>query len=148
MRLLMTAALAAVALASTVAIAQGDTLPSADLSVKRTTARVLTAHPGDIVKFRSVVRNNGPAESETDQGYVELVGLEAVSQTCEFVSPDTPTCEYGFLAPGEHAWMVLRLRVTGAVGTTGEVKVCSNSEGTTTDPNPANDCVVGQVRIR
>jgi hypothetical protein len=148
MRLLMTAALAAVALASTVAIAQGDTLPSADLSVKRTTPGVVTAHPGDIVKFRSVVRNNGPADSETDQGYTKLVGLEVVSQTCEFVSADGPTCEYGFLSPGEHAWMVLKLRVTGAVGTTGKVKVCSDSEGSTTDPNPANDCVVGRVRIR
>ena len=121
-------------------------LPKADLTVMQR-ANATTAVPGQLVAFTSQAVNLGPADSQLDDTISWSRGLHVTRQTCQFVSPDTPSCEFGVIAPNTPARMVVRARITGAVGTFAALTVCAANEGGQTDPNEVNNCSTTLVKI-
>ena len=101
---------------------------------------VLYASPGQLVTFTSYAANNGPSTSQLDAIVEGKVNLSVKRQRCQFVSPDTPSCEFGTFAPGKTARMQVRAQVTSSPGDHAALTVCTGSEGSSADPNPSNDC--------
>ena len=126
--------------------ASNPALPKADLLIMQA-PDVLHASPGQLVTFTSYAANNGPSTSELDADIVGKVNLSVKRQQCQFVSPDTPNCEFGFFAPGKTARMQVTARVTGSPGEHAALTVCTGSEGQSADPNPSNDCTTTKVAI-
>ena len=121
-------------------------LPKADLLIMQA-PDVLHASPGQLVTFTSYAANNGPSTSQLDAIVEGKVNLAVKRQRCQFVSPDTPSCEFGFLAPGRTARMRVTAKVTGDPGDHAALTVCTGSEGSSADPNPSNDCTTTTVAI-
>ena len=126
--------------------APDQALPKADLLIMQA-PDVLHASPGQLVTFTSYAANNGPSTSELDAIVEGKVNLTVKRQRCQFVSPDTPNCEFGGFAPGKTARMRVTAKVTGDPGEHAALTVCTDSEGDTVDPNPSNDCTTTRIRI-
>ncbi len=124
----------------------GASTPKADLLLMQA-ADARSASPGQIVTFTSYAVDNGPSASQLDAGIVATVGLTVKRQRCQNVTPDTPFCEFGVLAPGITQRMTVRTRITGQIGDRAALIVCTSSEGTTVDPDPSNDCATTRVQI-
>jgi Domain of unknown function DUF11 len=124
----------------------GASMPKADLSLMQA-ADARSASPGQIVTFTSYAVDNGPSASQLDASIVATVGLTVRHQRCQSVTPDTPFCEFGVLAPGITRRMTVPTRITGRIGDRAALIVCTSSEGTTVDPDPSNDCVTTWVQI-
>jgi hypothetical protein len=142
------AALLMAALFAAAAFAVDDTsaLPKADLLIMQA-PDVLHASPGQLVTFTSYAANNGPSTSQLDAIVEGKVNLSVKRQRCQFVSPDGPFCEFGGFAPGKTARMRVTARVTGSPGDHAALTVCTGSEGSSSDPNPSNDCTTTTVAI-
>jgi hypothetical protein len=147
------ALLTTVALLGLLALSGGSTisapnqaLPKADLLIMQA-PDVLHASPGQLVTFTSYAANNGPSTSQLDATVEGKVNLAVKRQRCQFVSPDTPSCEFGGFAPGKTARMRVTAKVTGDPGDHAALTVCTSSEGDTADPNPSNDCTTTTVAI-
>jgi hypothetical protein len=69
-------------------------LPKADLLIMQA-PDVLYASPRQLVTFTSYAANNGPSTSQLDAIVEGKVNLSVKRQRCQFVSPDTPSCEFG-----------------------------------------------------
>jgi Domain of unknown function DUF11 len=123
-------------------------LPRADLAVTGITPVSSVVTLGQLVTFRVVAVNNGPASSQLDVEAIESQGLRLVRMTCAGgVSPDTPSCEYGSVPPGTRLVTRIVARVTTVQS--GYVQVaCAGSEGDTTDPKPANDCKLARLTLQ
>jgi len=118
----------------------------ADLLIMQA-ADVRVASPGQVVYFTSYAVNNGPGGGELNAYVAGHQGVRIVRQRCQGVSPDTPYCEWGFVPVGKPRRMVLEARVTGDPGTRATVTVCTDSLGSSVDPDPTNDCAVTSIRI-
>jgi hypothetical protein len=118
----------------------------ADLLIMQA-ADVRVAAPGQVVDFTSYAVNNGPGGGELNAYVADHKGVRILRQRCQGVSPDTPNCEWGFVPIGKTRRMVLKVRVTGDPGTSALVTVCTDSLGSSVDPDPTNDCAVTAVRI-
>ena len=81
--------------------AAADTAPpTADMGVVSLHASRQTAATGTRVTFTEVIRNNGPETVEMDT-LPQITGGTLVGEVCDLgISPDTPNCEYGDVAPG------------------------------------------------
>jgi hypothetical protein len=110
---------------------------------------VLHASPGQLVTFTSYAANNGPSTSQLDAIVKGKVNLTVKRQRCQVppVSPDGFFCEFGTFAPGKTARMQVTARVTGDPGEHAALTVCTGSEGSSSDPNPSNDCTTTKVAI-
>ena len=126
--------------------APNQALPKADLLIMQA-PDVLRVSPGQIVTFTSYAANNGPSPSQLDATVEGAVNLTVKRQRCQFVSPDTPSCEFGVFAPGRTARMRVTARVTGSPGDHAALTVCAADEGESVDPNPSNDCTTTTVAI-
>src|SRR5690349_23218033 len=94
------AAIAAGALFAVPAVGQSSEPPTADLGVVSIHASTRSAERGTRVTFTEVIRNNGPETAELDT-VPQIRGGVLVGEGCDAgVSPDTPFCEYGDVAPG------------------------------------------------
>jgi Domain of unknown function DUF11 len=126
-------------------LAPNAALPKADLLIMQA-PDVLHASPGQLVTFTSYAANNGPSTTEMDATVEGKVNLTVKRQRCQFVSPDTPSCEFGSIAPGRTARMQVTAKVTGDPGDHAALTVCTGTEGAP-DPNPSNDCTTTKVAI-
>lgn len=123
-------------------------MPRADLSVTRISPSTTTAVLGQLVTFRAVAVNNGPAASDFNVGAVESQGLRLVSLVCaNGVSPDTPDCEYGSVPPGTRLVTKIVVRVVNQQALYDEV-ACTTSNGDTIDPKPGNDCKLALLALK
>jgi hypothetical protein len=137
--------LAAAGLAAPATATTGAAPPTADIGVVSLRADATTAQTGDLVTFREVVVNNGPETVELDTRPL-IRGGRLVDEVCEGVSPDTPFCEYGFVAPGTrlHARFVVKVtRTDGQLTVSGGVQ----SEQPLQDDNPFNQYLTRSVAI-
>jgi hypothetical protein len=119
--------------------------PSADLAVTSLTTSVTTATRGSVVTFREVITNNGPETVEMDTG-PQISGGVLVGEICQGVSPDTPFCEYGDVAPGQRLVSKFKIKVTTSHGRL-VVKGGVFSEEAVLDNNPFNQYLTRSVRI-
>jgi hypothetical protein len=136
---------AAVSLAVTTPWASG-TLPHADLTVRQGSS-VATATPGATVTFKSLALDLGPSSSSLFDTISWTRGLTVTDQTCQLVSPDTPSCEWNSVRPNVTRTMTVQTQITGAVGTYAAMTVCASNGGDTTDSNAVNNCSTTFVRI-
>jgi hypothetical protein len=141
-RVLLTAA-ALVAVSAATATASGG---RADLLIMQA-ADVRVAQPGQVVYFTSYAVNNGPRRGELNAYVATVRGVRVTRQRCQGVSPDTPWCEWGFVPVGTTRRMTIKALVTGDPGSDAVVTVCTDSLGSTVDPDPSNDCATTSVRI-
>ncbi len=120
--------------------------PTADLAVVSIHASGQTAAQGSRVTFTEVIRNNGPETVEMDT-LPQITGGTLVEEICDLgISPDTPNCEYGDVAPGTTLTTKFVVRVTathGALTVRGGVV----SESAFEDGNPFNQYRTSSVRI-
>ena len=140
--------LAALAAAVVLAVpAAADTSPpTADLAVVSIHASRQTAAHGTRVTFTEVIRNNGPETVETDT-LPQITGGALVEEVCDLgISPDTPNCEYGDVAPGTSLTTKFVVRVTAAHGTL-TVRGGVVSESAFEDDNPFNQYRTSAVRV-
>jgi hypothetical protein len=129
---------------------------SADLAASGSVAgglRVVEAfHP---VVFDFTLRNRGPAavDSSADLGYTTVRNGTVVDQLCILANgssfnADSPACEFGSLAPGEHARMVLIVQPRTDVSQVYvKVRVCASNESGIPDEVSRNDCTTKRVLI-
>src|SRR5207247_1631228 len=112
------------------------------------TANLRHAKVGQEVTFTIVATNNGPDAAELDVSEQALVGLQMVSETCDRgISPDTPSCEYGVLQPGETVTTTVVAQVEAVGSKYASNTACVSSEEALNDPNTANDCITTKLRI-
>jgi hypothetical protein len=140
--------LAALAAAVVFAVpAAADTSPpTADLAVVSIHASRQTAAHGTRVTFTEVIRNNGPETVEMDT-LPQITGGTLVEEVCDLgISPDTPNCEYGDVAPGTSLTTKFVVRVTATRGTL-TVRGGVVSESAFEDDNPFNQYRTSSVRI-
>jgi len=140
--------LAALAAAVVLAVpAAADTSPpTADLAVVSIHASRQTAAHGTRVTFTEVIRNNGPETVEMDT-LPQITGGALVEEVCDLgISPDTPNCEYGDVAPGTSLTTKFVVRVTATRGTL-TVRSGVVSESAFEDDNPFNQYRTSSVRI-
>ena len=140
--------LAALAAAVVFAVpAAADTSPpTADLAVVSIHASRQTAAHGTRVTFTEVIRNNGPETAEMDT-LPQITGGTLVEEICDLgISPDTPNCEYGDVAPGTSLTTKFVVRVTAAHGTL-TVRGGVVSESAFEDDNPFNQYRTSAVRV-
>ena len=140
------AAVAAGALFAGPAAGQVSGPPTADLGVVSITASRATAPHGARVTFTEVIRNNGPETAELDT-VPQITGGVLVNEVCDVgVSPDTPFCEYGDVAPGTRLTTKFVVRVTATHGSV-TVKGGVLSEAPFEDDNPFNQYRTASVRV-
>jgi hypothetical protein len=140
--------LAALAAAVVFAVpAAADTSPpTADLGVVSIHASRQTAAHGTRVTFTEVIRNNGPETVEMD-ALPQVIGGMLVEEVCDLgISPDTPNCEYGDVAPGTSLTTKFVVRVTATHGTV-TVRGGVVSESAFEDDNPFNQYRTASVRV-
>ena len=140
--------LAALAAAVVFAVpAAADTSPpTADLGVVSIHASRQTAAHGTRVTFTEVIRNNGPETVEMDT-LPQITGGMLVAEVCDLgISPDTPNCEYGDVAPGTSLTTKFVVRVTATHGTV-TVRGGVVSESAFEDDNPFNQYRTASVRV-
>ena len=140
--------LAALAAAVVFAVpAAADTSPpTADLGVVSIHASRQTAAHGTRVTFTEVIRNNGPETVEMDT-LPQITGGMLVAEVCDLgISPDTPSCEYGGVAPGTGLTTKFIVRVTAAHGTL-TVRGGVVSESAYEDENPFNQYRTASIRV-
>jgi len=140
--------LAALAAAVVLAVpAAADTSPpTADLAVVSIHASRQTAAHGTRVTFTEVIRNNGPETVEMDT-LPQITGGTLVEEVCDLgISPDTPNCEYGDVAPGTSLTTKFVVRVTATRGTL-TVRSGVVSEGAVEDDKKLNQYRTSAVRI-
>jgi hypothetical protein len=119
--------------------------PTADLAVISLTSRAAAAR-GSVVTFREVIRNNGPQTVEMDTT-PQISGGVLVKEICDKgISPDTPFCEYGDVAPGQSLVTKFKIKVTASHGRL-VVKGGVLSEEAVSDSNPFNQYLTRSVRI-
>ena len=140
--------LAALAAAVVFAVpAAADTSPpTADLAVVSIHASRQTAAHGTRVTFTEVIRNNGPETVEMDT-LPQITGGALVEEVCDLgISPDTPNCEYGDVAPGTSLTTKFVVRVTATRGTL-TVRSGVVSESAFEDDSPFNPYRRASVRV-
>jgi hypothetical protein len=138
-------ALAAVALFAVPAAAETSP-PTADLAVLSISASRHAAAHGSRVTFTEVIRNNGPEAVEMDT-LPQISGGTLVAEVCDLgISPDTPNCEYGEVAPGTSLTSKFVIRVTATHGSL-VVKGGVVSESAFEDDNPFNQFRSATVRV-
>jgi Domain of unknown function DUF11 len=141
------AAIAAGALFAVPAVGQSSEPPAADLGVVSIHASTRSAERGMRVTFTEVIRNNGPETAELDT-VPQIRGGVLVGEACDAgVSPDTPFCEYGDVAPGTSLTTRFVVRVTATHGSV-VVKGGVLSEAPFQDDNPFNQYRTARVRVR
>ena len=120
--------------------------PTADLAVVSIHASKGTAAHGARVTFTEVIRNNGPETVGIDT-LQQITGGTLVEEVCDLgISPDTPSCEYGDVAPGTSLTTKFVVRVTATHGTL-TVRGGVISESAFQDDNPFNQYRTSSVRI-
>jgi hypothetical protein len=119
--------------------------PTADMAVTSLTTSATTAARGTVVTFREVIKNNGPQTVEMDTG-PQISGGVLVDEVCQGVSPDTPFCEYGDVAPGQRLVSKFKIKVTASHGRL-VVKGGVFSEEAVLDTNPFNQYLTRSVPI-
>jgi hypothetical protein len=120
--------------------------PTADLAVVSILASKATAARGTRVTFTEVIRNNGPETAEMDT-LPQITGGTLVQEICDLgISPDTPNCEYGDVAPGTSLTTKFVVRVTATHGTL-TVRGGVVSESAFQDDNPFNQYRSASVRV-
>lgn len=120
--------------------------PTADLAVVSIHASRAKAAHGTTVTFTEVIRNNGPETAEMDT-LPQITGGTLVGEACDLgISPDTPNCEYGDVAPGTSLTTRFVVRVTAAHGRL-TVRGGVVSESAFEDDNPFNQYRTATVRI-
>ncbi|HXD69795.1 MAG TPA: hypothetical protein VN615_08025 [Gaiellales bacterium] len=106
---------------------------------------VPAAH-GTRVTFTEVTRNNGPETVEMD-ALPQITGGTLVEEVCDLgISPDTPDCEYGDVAPGASLTTKFVVRVTATHGTV-TMRGGVVSESAFQDDNPFNQYRTASVRV-
>ena len=140
--------LTALAAAAVFAIpAAADTSPpTADIGVVSLRASRATAAHGSQVTFTEVITNNGPEAVELDT-LPQISGGTLVNEVCDLgISPDTPNCEYGDVAPGTSLTTKFVVRVTA---THGSVRLAGGvvSESAFEDDNPFNQFRSASVKV-
>jgi hypothetical protein len=126
-------------------IASGSTT-TPDLTVKQSVAKATVAR-GGIVTFTSYGLNLGPGNSQLDVTISGSLGLTVTDQTCQDISPDTPSCEWSSVRPDVAKKMVVKARATGPAGSHGVLTVCTSNETGASDSNPLDDCSSTFVKI-
>lgn len=120
--------------------------PTADMGVVSIHASRQTAAHGSQVTFTEVIRNNGPETVEMDT-LPQITGGTLVGEVCDLgISPDTPNCEYGDVAPGTSLTTKFIVRVTA---TRGKLTVRGGvvSESAFEDDNPFNQYRTASVQV-
>jgi len=129
--------------------AAAQVVPNSDLAIVSNTANVKHGHNGDEVTITIVATNNGPDPAANV--YVTLThleGLSVVRESCDLgVSPDTPSCEYSNVQPGQTLTTVVIAELGGAGDRTAALTACVSSPDAINDPNPGNECATATVKI-
>jgi hypothetical protein len=129
---------------------------SADLAVSGAVAGgARTLEYGHLAVFVFTLRNRGPAaivDNSADIGYTAVRNGTVVDQYCINTSgssfnPDSPACEFGDLAPGEHTRMVVIVQPDNVASAHVRVRVCASNEAGVPDDFPGNDCVTRSVLV-
>jgi hypothetical protein len=124
-----------------------QTVPNADIAITSNTANVKHAHVGQEVTFTIVATNNGPDAAELDV-HVALEGLVLVGETCDMgVFPDMPSCEYGFVQPGQTRVTIAVAQAVDPGAKSAINTACVSSAQPINDPKPGNDCMTSAVKI-
>lgn len=124
-----------------------QTVPNADIAVISNTANVKHAHVGQEVTFTIVASNSGPDTAELDV-HLELQGFVLVGETCDLgIFPDIPSCEYGFVQPGQTRTTIAVVRAVDPDAESATNTACVSSAQPINDPNSANDCITSAVKI-
>ena len=140
----------------------------ADLTVRRVTPDVVSAHEGDRVVFRAVGQDLGPSsvDSSIDVAFVAYgrthpmppSNLRVVRVSCftrgfgtpPDVSSDGAVCEFGGVSAGTKVWMkvvaVVRRTAAGRQDRA-TIRFCASNESGAPDPDPSNDCRRAHVAI-
>jgi hypothetical protein len=121
-------------------------LPHTDLTVKQSSSTA-TATTGATVTFKSQALDLGPSSGSLFDSIAWSRGLSVTDQTCQLVSPDTPSCEWNSVKPNVTRTMTVQTQITGAAGTYAALTVCASNDGTTTDSNSVNNCSTTFVKI-
>ena len=120
--------------------------PTADMGVVSIHASRQTAATGTRVTLTEVIRNNGPETVEMDT-LPQITGGTLVGEVCDLgISPDTPNCEYGDVAPGTRLTTKFIARVSATHGTL-TVRGGVVSESAFEDDNPFNQYRTASVRV-
>jgi hypothetical protein len=100
------------------------------------------------VTFTIIATNNGPESADFNVTWASEQ-LQLVSETCDLaISPDTPACEYGTVAPGQTltTTVVARVLDTGSQDATGTGCMVEQA-GFIIDPDPQNNCAAATVKV-
>jgi hypothetical protein len=139
----------------------------ADLTVRRVTPSVTTAHVGERVVFRAVGQDLGPSsvDSSIDVSFVAYgrphprppINLRVTEVDCYThgfgtppdISSDGAACEFGGVPAGTKVWVkvvaVIRRTTPGTDQAT--IRFCASNESGERDPNPTNNCRTVKIRI-
>ena len=146
---LLTGLLVSAAIGLTLAATAGaQPIPTADLAIVSNTASVKHAKVGDEVTFTIIAINNGPDAVDFNVSW-SSDQLQLVSETCDLgISPDTPACEYGTVAPGVTLTTTVAARVlaTGSKHATG-TGCMVEQPSFIVDPDPQNNCGDATVKV-
>jgi hypothetical protein len=140
----------------------------ADLTVRRVTPSVRSAHEGDRVVFRAVGQDLGPSsvDSSIDIAFVaygrphptpprNLRVLRVLCFTHGFgtppdVSSDGAVCEFGGVPAQTKVWMKVVAVIAPSAAEPSDratIRFCASNESGVRDPEPSNDCRRAHVRI-
>jgi hypothetical protein len=132
--------------------AHAQTVPNADLAIISNTPDIRHGHVGQQVNFTIVATDNGP--DPVVSLFVtasSLQNLHLVQEICDLgVSPDTPTCEYSNIQPGQTLTTRVVAEIVGSTDKSEHVaalEACVSSGEPVNDPDPGNNCVTAKVRI-
>jgi hypothetical protein len=120
--------------------------PQADLTVKQSASATAAAR-GATITFTSYALDLGPSSGSLFDTIAWTKGINVTDQTCQLVSPDTPSCEWNTVPPNVARRMTVKAQITGAVGTHAVLTVCASGEGDTVDPNSVDNCSTTFVKI-
>ncbi len=95
-----------------------QTVPNADIAIASNTANVKHAHVGQEVTFTIVA-----------------------------IFPDMPSCEYGFVQPGQTRITIAIAQAVNPGAKSATNTACVSSAQPINDPNPDNDCMTSAVKI-
>ncbi len=110
---------------------------------------------GHLAVFDFTLRNRGPAaiiDNSADLTYTAVLNGTVVDQYCINTSggtfdPDSPGCEFGNLASGEHTRMVLIVQPDNVASVHLRVRVCASNEAEIPDEFARNDCITKSVLV-
>jgi hypothetical protein len=130
--------------------AAAQEVPNVDLAIVSNTANIKHGHVGQQVTFTILATNNGPDSAPSLDVYDNsaLHGLQIVAEICDLgISPDTPSCEYHDILPGQTLTTTVVAEIVSTGDKTASLTSCLQSEEIINDPSIGNDCGTATLKV-